>query len=270
MTRPRTPGIHKSRKPCAGETGSAGPGGGSGRPYSRLDLRFDCAQDPVGLAEPSMLGEPARAFRQAAPQEDDDWRGNRTDQHHPAPALEPQGRRRHERIGEGRNDRHADEADRLVNGEGAPAQALGRKLAQIGADRHHFDAKPDAGDQAPEVEAGGVVLERDHDVGRRIPEKRPGEDRPTAEAVGEKTAKKRANEEAGEQGGDEARDSGRPEQARSRSGEHARLDQARGDIGRKQEVVELKEHAEAEQHDDRPDRARRWQPVDAGRNRARA
>ena len=182
----------------------------------RLDLRFDCAQDPVRLGEPSLLGEPARAFRQGPPQEDDDRRGERPDQHHPAPALEPQGRGRHEHIGQEGNDRHADEADRLVDGEGAPAQALGRDLAQIGADRHHLDAKADAGDEAPEVEAGGVVLKRHHDVGGRIPEQRPGEDRPAAEAVGEKAAEKRADEEAGEKGGDEARDSGRPEQARGR------------------------------------------------------
>ena len=197
-------------------------------------------------------------------------RGERPDQHHPAPTLEPQWRGRHEHVGKERNDRHADEADRLVDGEGAPAQALGRELAQIGADRHHLDAKADAGDEAPEVEAGGVVLKRHHDVRRRIPEQRPGEDRPAAEAVGEKAAEERANEEAGEQGGDEACDSGRPEQARGRRGEHARLDEARRDIGRKQEVVELEEHAEAEQRDDCPDRARRRQPVDTGRNRARA
>ena len=52
--------------------------------------------------------------------------------------------------------------------------------------------------------------------------------------------------------------------------QHARLDETGRDIGRKQKIIELEEHAEAEQHDDRPDRARRRQPVDAGRNRARA
>jgi hypothetical protein len=94
-------------------------------------------------------------------------------------------------VGEGGDDRHADEADRLVDRKGAPAKALGRKLTQIGADGHHLDAEANAGDEAPEVQARGVVLERDHDVGRRVPEKRPGEDRPAAEAVGEKVAKKR-------------------------------------------------------------------------------
>ena len=50
--------------------------------------------------------------------------------------------------------------------------------------------------------------------------------------------------------------------------QHARFDQARRDIGGKQEVVELEEHAKAEQHDHGPDRARRRQPVDARRDRA--
>ena len=91
------------------------------------------------------------------------------------------------------------------------------------------------------------MLQRDHDVRRRVPEQRPGEDRPAPEPVGEKAAKNGADEEAGEQGGDEARDPGRAEQAPRLRGQHARLDQARRDIGREQEIVELEEHAEAEQ-----------------------
>ena len=94
-------------------------------------------------------------------------------------------------------------------------------------------------------------LQRDHDVGRRIPEKRPGEDRPASEPVGEEAAEDRADEEAGEQRGDEARDAGRAEQARGVGRQHAGLDQARRDVSGEQEVVELEEHAEAEQHDDR-------------------
>ena len=270
MTRPRIPGAHKSRKRLAGETDFLRAGRRQRPAVLGLDLRFDCAQHPVRLGEPSVLGEPARAFGQAAPQKDDDRRGQRPNQHHPAPALEPQGRGRHEQPGEERNHRHADEADRLVDGEGPPAEALGGKFAQIGANRHHLDAEADAGEQAPEIEAGGVVLQRHHHVRRRVPEKRPGEDRPAAEAVGEKAAKNRSDEEAGEQGGDEARDSGRAKQSPRLGGQHARLDQARRDIGRKQEVIELEEHAEAQQHDDGPDRARGRQPVDAGRNRSGA
>ena len=236
----------------------------------RLDLGLDAAQDAVRLLEPAALGEPARAFRQAEPQIDDDRRGQRPDQHHPAPALEPERRRRHQHIGEERDDRHADEADRLVDRKGASPNGLWRELAQIGADGHHLDAEADAGDEAPEIEAGGVALQRHHDVGRRVPEKRPGEDRPPAEPVGEKATKNCPNEEAGEQGGDEARHPRRAEEAGGRGGQQAGLDQTRRDIGRKQEVVELEEHAEAEQHDDRPDRAGWRQPVDAGRNRSGA
>ena len=114
------------------------------------------------------------------------------------------------------------------------------------------------------------MLERHHDICGRVPEQRPGEDRPAAEAIGEKAAEKRADEEAGEQGGDEARDARRPEQTLGPGGEQTGLDQARRDIGGKQEVIEFEEHAEAQEHDDLPDRARRRQPVDAGRNRALA
>jgi hypothetical protein len=45
------------------------------------------------------------------------------------------------------------------------AQTLGRKLAQIGPDRHHLDAEANAADEAPEVDAGGVMLERHHEIG---------------------------------------------------------------------------------------------------------
>ena len=96
----------------------------------------------------------------------------------------------------------------------------------------------------------------------------PGEDRPPPVEVGEEAAQDRADEQAGEQGGDEARDPRRAEQADCLCREHARFDEARRDIGGEQKVVELEEHAEAEQHEIGPDRARRRQPVDAGRDGA--
>ena len=92
-------------------------------------------------------------------------------------------------------------------------------------------------------------LERQHDVGRRVPQQRIGEDRPPPEFVGEKTAGDRADEQAGEQCGDEARHPGRAEQARRRWRQDAGLDEAWRDVGRKQEVVELEKEAEAEQHE---------------------
>ncbi len=223
-------------------------------------------QRAVRLGEPPVPGEPARAFRQAAAQENHDRRRERADQHDPAPALDPERGRRHEDEGEKRYDRHAAEADRLIDRERPPAHRLRREFAQVGADGHDLDAETDARDEPPEVEAEGVGLQRHHDVGRRIPEERPGEDRPAPVAVGEKAAKDRADEEAGEQSGDEARDAGRTEEAGGLRRQHARFDQARRDIGGKEQIVELEEHAEAEQHDIGPDRARRRQPVDAGRD----
>src|SRR5260370_205517 len=83
-----------------------------------------------------------------------------------APALDPEGRRRHEHIGEKGGDRHADEADRLIDREGAAAKALRREFAQIGANGDDLDAEPDAANEPPEVEAEGVALQRHHDVRR--------------------------------------------------------------------------------------------------------
>ena len=217
-----------------------------------------------------MPGEPARAFRQAAAQENHDRRRERADQHHPAPALDSERGRRHEDKGEKRYDRHAGEADRLIDRKRPPAHPLRREFAQVGADGDDLDAETDARDEPPEIEAEGVGLQRHHDVGRRIPEERPGEDRPPAVAVGEKAAKDRADEEAGEQSGDEARDAGRAKEAAGLGGQDAGFDQARRNIGGEEEVIELEEHAEAEQHDIGPDRARRRQPVDAGRDRSGA
>ena len=170
MTRPRTPGSQRSMKPLACATGSSGPGGGSGLPVSAATFASIARKAAVRLGEPAVPGEPARAFRQGPAQEHDDRRRERPDQHHPAPALDPERRRGHEHEGEKGDDRHAGEADRLVDGEGAAAHPLRREFAHIGADRHHLEAEADAGDEPPDVEAEGVGLQRHHDVGGRVPE----------------------------------------------------------------------------------------------------
>ena len=96
ITRPRTPGTQRSMKRLAGATGSSGPGGGSGLPYSAATFASMRLEHAIRFGEAAVLGEPARAFRQAAAQEHDDRRGERADQHHPAPALDSERRRGHE------------------------------------------------------------------------------------------------------------------------------------------------------------------------------
>ena len=113
-----------------------------------------------------------------------------------------------------------------------------------------------------------VGLAGHHDVGGRVGQERPREDRPAPEPVGQPAAQQRADEQAGEQRGDEARDAAGAEQPGRGRREDPGLDEPRGDVAGEQQVVEFEEEAEAEQRHEAPDRAGRRQPVEAGQDGA--
>ena len=217
ITRPRTlgdPEIDEARR--RRRSARRGPAAAAAcrippRPWPRCRVRTRSASAsrPWRASQRGLSGRPKRRKPTSAA-------AARADQHHPAPAVEAERRQRHEFIGEERDHRHAAEADRLRAGERPAAQTFRRHLAQVGADRHHLDAKPDPRDQAPDVEAEGVGLQRDDHVGGRVPEQRTDEDGAPPVAVGEKAAGERADEQAGEQRGDEAGDAGKAEEARGR------------------------------------------------------
>ena len=81
-------------------------------------------------------------------------RADRADQHHPAPAVEPERRRaapaaRRAARRPARPMKH----DALVEGEGRPRMLLRHQFRDIGVDGHQFDADADAGDEAPQIDA---------------------------------------------------------------------------------------------------------------------
>ena len=71
-------------------------GGGSSLPVSARILSLQLGDDPFGLGDAAVLREPARRFRQAAPDPPDHDRADRADNDDPAPAVEAEDRHRHQ------------------------------------------------------------------------------------------------------------------------------------------------------------------------------
>ena len=199
-----------------------------------------------------LLRQPARAFGDAQADPPNEDRAGCSEQHHPAPAVQPERSARNQQPRQQRDHRHGAKLDGLVDGEGAAAQVGRHKFGKIGVDSDQFDAHADAGDEAPEVESEDIVLERHDDAGDGVPEQRVGEDGAAAEAVGDKTDERGADEESREHGGHETRDAGGAEEA-GVVRQDAGADQAGGDIAGEEDVVELEEPAERDQRDAGPD-----------------
>ena len=92
------------------------------------------------------------------PQDPDHHAGGGADQHHPAPAVEPVGRDRHQPPGEERDDGNGDEHHRLVDREGAAAHPARHQFGDVGVDGDDLDADADAGDEAPQQHARRTVV----------------------------------------------------------------------------------------------------------------
>ena len=89
-----------------------------------------------------------------------------------------------------------------------PRRLAGHQFGKIGVDGDQFDAHADAGDEAPQVEAKCMVLERHDDAGDGVPEQRVSEDGAAAETVRHETDERGSDEEPGKHGGDEPGDAG--------------------------------------------------------------
>ena len=123
-----------------------------------------------------MLGEPARRFRYFAADPPDEKSADHRHQHHNAPARDAKWMERHELPGEERPDGRCKERDRLTDGEGPAAQRLRHKFAHIGVDGDEFDAHPDTGDEAPQIDAEARTLEGHNGGCGGVPQKRERED----------------------------------------------------------------------------------------------
>jgi CHASE2 domain-containing sensor protein len=167
------------------------------------DAALQIGDDFFGLRAAPMLFEPARRFRQIPANPPDNGGADRADDHHPAPAVEPEDGPRHQLPGQERHHRHCGEHDELIVGEGRPELLLRHQFGHIGIDIHQLDPEPDAGNEPPQIDALRRILKR-HDQGAdRIPEQREGEDRAAAESIGQPAEGERADEEAQEQRSDE-------------------------------------------------------------------
>ena len=200
-----------------------------------------------------MLSEPARTFRNAPPDPPDQDRAARAEQHHPAPAIQAKRSARNQQPGEKRDHRHGAKLDGLIDRERAAAQVGRHQFRQIGVDGDQLDADADAGDEAPQVEAEDIVLERHDDARDGVPEQRVSEDGAAAETVGHEADERGSDEESGEHGGDEARDAGGAEEAGRGGRQDAGADQAGGDVAGEEDIVELEEAAQGDEGNARPD-----------------
>jgi hypothetical protein len=124
---------------------------GSRRPASRLRRRLlahwrdglGSTNDPVGLFEPALLGQPSRRFGQRPPQEPNDARADGNDHEHPAPAESrdhgPAHNRRQEQA------RVDDQVEECCE---APAIARRNELAQCAVADDDFGAQSEAHEEA--------------------------------------------------------------------------------------------------------------------------
>ena len=183
-------------------------------------------------------------FRQIPADPPNNGGADRADDHDPAPAVESEDGLRHQLPGQERHHRHRGEHDELVIGEGRPALFLRHQFGHIGIDVHQFDAEPDAGNEPPQIDALRRVLKRHDEGADRIPKEREGEDRTAAVPVGQPAERERADEQAQEQRGHETGKALEIEQSLRRRREYAGLEQADGDIGGEEQIVEFEPAAE--------------------------
>ena len=164
-------GRHPHVREAAVRDDRLGGFGGRKRPtvFGR-DAALQRRHDLFRLGDPAALRQPPRALGQHQPDPPHPDGRDGPDQHDPAPSVDPEGRRRHQQIGQNRHDRHGRETDRLATRESASTQALRREFTEIGADRHHLEAEPDPSDEAPDIEAEGRGLQRHDDVGGGVPQ----------------------------------------------------------------------------------------------------
>jgi hypothetical protein len=131
-----------------------------------------------------------------------------------------------------------------------------------GVDSDLFEADADGRNEAPEGDTFGAGLERHDRRGQRIPDQGVGEDRAPADAISDETKAHGADEHTGEGAKDEESDAGRGEEAGRLGDEQTAPDEARGDIRRHEEIVELEHAAERDQQHEVPDGSRKRQPVE--------
>ena len=101
----------------------------------------------------ALLREPARAFRHAPANRPHHQRAERADDHHPAPAVDAERRLRHQPPRKQRDRRYGCVLHQMDESERAAAQTFRHEFADVGIDRHQFDAHADASDQPPQVDS---------------------------------------------------------------------------------------------------------------------
>jgi hypothetical protein len=117
----------------------------------------------------------------------------------------------------------------LLNGESLAAGSFRHKFGDERVDGDKLHANADPGDHAPQVDAAGGVLERHHQSGDTVPDKRIGKDGAAPEPVRGLSEEHRADEQPSEQGGNERREAGEPEQGNRRRREDLVREHARRD-----------------------------------------
>ena len=231
---------------------------------------FDQRSDPLGFLQPAARDQPPRTLGDDPADQPHHDCARRSDQHHPAPAVEAERCARHQDPGGQRHDRNRRELHDLVDGEGPAAQMLGHQLADVGIDRDELHADPDAGERSPQQDTTGGRLTCHDERGRRIPEERIGEDCAPAKTVRRETEREGADEQSGEGRGDKRGQAGHAEERGRTTGEKAAAHQSRSDVSHQEEVVVFKRAAEREHQQQRPHIARRRQTVEPRLNQRRS
>ena len=226
---------------------TSGPGRRQGVTQILLGPRFQPAQNLFRLCFVAVQRQPARTFRHAQAKPPGAQRARRADQRHPAPALHAEGMQRHQQPAQQRHRRHGGERDALTDGEGAAALRRRHQLRQQGVDGHLLQPHPDGGDEAPQIDADGAVLERHDGRGQRIPDQRNREDGAPPHPVGDKAEADTAQPHARKGAEDEKSDAIGREKTGGVGREQAAGHQSRRDIGGHQQVVEFERAAQRDQ-----------------------
>lgn len=211
--------------------------------------RLDHPHDLLSLCRAAVLGEPAWRFGDAEPQNPRDDRPTRADNRDPAPAVDAERRIGHQRPGEECSNRIRRRADQRGEGECRAAPLDRHQLRQIGVDCDELDADPDAGEKAPEDEAGIGRLKGHDEGGDAIPDERGRKHRAPPEIIRQRREALRPDQHPGEGRRHEARVAVDVEKALRRRHHDPGFVETGGDERDEPVVEHVEKRTQRQQHD---------------------
>ena len=200
-------------------------------------LLFHACRDRFRLAGSSHRVQPARGLRQARAHRPDDGGADGTDDEHPAPPADAEGRCRHQHAAQKASRWNTHESERVGPGGVPSTRARRQELAQVRIDEWQFRADAQSGQEPGHHQHGGVHAEGAEQCEERIDGQVHQEHGPPAETIGEPAEQRGADEHANEGGAQDRRE--------REAAQCELLRQHRAQNAREEDVEEIEECADA-------------------------